>query len=63
MDAGLKAQRQAQFDDLADGINRIFMGDIRDFYYDDAPASKPDEDQLSRELEKALGDDVEVKEV
>ena len=40
IDPTLMARKQAEFDLLADGINRIFMGDIRNFYYDDFPSSQ-----------------------
>ena len=29
--------KQDQFDAMTDDINRIFMGDISNFYYDDFP--------------------------
>ena len=53
------AQKQAQFDGLADGINRVFMGDIRNFYYDDFPSAQATNSaQTERDLAQALGDAV-----
>ena len=37
IDPALKVAKQNQFDGLADDINRIFQGDIRNFYTDDFP--------------------------
>ena len=37
IDPALKVAKQNQFDGLTEDINRIFQGDIRNFYSDDFP--------------------------
>ena len=44
IDPALKVAKQNQFDGLADDINRIFQGDIRNFYTDDFPQAGFNED-------------------
>ena len=39
IDAGVQKRKQDQFDALTDEIDRIFMGDIRNFYSDDFPTA------------------------
>ena len=61
IEPGLMKQKQEQFDAMDDQINRVFMGDIRDFYSDDCPNSSFSPDPA--ELTDALGDKVQVAEI
>ena len=45
IDSGVQKRKQDQFDALTDEIDRIFMGDIRNFYADDFPNACPPSEQ------------------
>lgn len=55
-------RKQTQFDELTEDINRIFMGDITNFYSDDFPEAEVSESQKA-ELQAAIGDLVTVQEL